>query len=224
LDWQERHKILKVAFPVGVYTKEAIHEIQFGYVKRPNHKSRQADKDRYEVCNHRYTALCDGAAGAAVLNDGKYGVNVVDNEIRLTLLRAPMMPDMKADQGNHRFTYSFYPFGQSFAQSDIVCQAAELNEQPIIGSVQKQIENRPVFVPMQKNIVVETIKPADTVENALLVRAYESVGIRTLASFQVAENIKKVEETDMLEEDPQGIVTDNVAFGPFEIKTFLLYL
>jgi alpha-mannosidase len=77
---------------------------------------------------------------------------------------------------------------------------------------------------MQKNIVVETIKPADTVENALLVRAYESVGIRTLASFQVAENIKKVEETDMLEEDPQGIVTDNVAFGPFEIKTFLLYL
>ena len=224
LDWQERHKILKVAFPVGVYTKEAIHEIQFGYVKRPNHRSRQADKDRYEVCNHRYTALCDGAAGAAVLNDGKYGVNVVDNEIRLTLLRAPMMPDMKADQGNHRFTYSFYPFGQSFAQSDIVCQAAELNEQPIIGSVQKQIENRPVFVPMQKNIVVETIKPADTVENALLVRAYESVGIRTLASFQVAENIKKVEETDMLEEDPRGIVTDNVAFGPFEIKTFLLYL
>jgi alpha-mannosidase len=224
IHWQEKHKLLKVAFPVNAYANEAYHETQFGYVKRPVHRSYRTDRDRYEVCNHRYTALTDGAHGAAVLNDGKYGVNVVDNEIRLTLLRAPMMPDMKADQGNHRFTYSFYPFGQSFAQSDIVCQAAELNEQPIIGSVQKQIENRPVFVPMQKNIVVETIKPADTVENALLVRAYESVGIRTLASFQVAENIKKVEETDMLEEDPQGIVTDNVAFGPFEIKTFLLYL
>lgn len=35
IDWQERHKLLKVAFPVNANAKEAIHEIQFGYVKRP---------------------------------------------------------------------------------------------------------------------------------------------------------------------------------------------
>ena len=35
LDWQESHKLLKVAFPVAMHTSEAIHEIQFGHLRRP---------------------------------------------------------------------------------------------------------------------------------------------------------------------------------------------
>ena len=95
MDWQEKHKLLKVSFPVNVHATEALHEVQFGYVKRPTHRSTQHDRDRYEVCNHRYTAVCDGAGGAAVLNDCKYGVNALGSDIRLTLLRAPMMPILR---------------------------------------------------------------------------------------------------------------------------------
>ena len=40
--------------------------MQFGYVERPAHRSKAYDKDRFEVCNHRYSALCDGSHGAAV--------------------------------------------------------------------------------------------------------------------------------------------------------------
>lgn len=36
----------------------------------------------------------EGNRGCAVLNDSKYGVNVLDNSINLTLLRAPLTPDM----------------------------------------------------------------------------------------------------------------------------------
>ena len=222
IDWQEKHKLLKVAFPVNAYSNDAYCETQFGYVKRPVHRSYQTDRDRYEVCNHRYTALSDGAHGAAVLNDGKYGVSVVDNEIRLTLLKAAMMPDQNADRGVQEFTYALYPFDGAFQNSDTVQQAAELNEGILFGSAADDLG--PIFLADKKNIVVDTIKPADTVENALLVRAYESMGMRTNAAFTAAKNITKIVQTDMLEEDPEAVDLKNVEFGPFEIKTFILYL
>ena len=224
VQWNERHKLLKVAFPINAHATEAIHETQFGYVKRPTHRSYQTDKDRYEVCNHRYTALTDGAHGAAVLNDGKYGVNVAGSEIRLTLLKAAMMPDQNADRGVQEFTYAFYPFDGAFADSDVVQQAAQLNEPLLMGSAAAALNAGPVLVPDRKNIIVETVKPADTAENALLVRAYESMGKKTDCAFWANDKIREIVETDMLEEHPQTVDIRKVSFGPFEIKTFLLYL
>ena len=221
IDWQERHKLLKVAFPVNAHAKEAIHEIQFGYVKRPTHRSYQTDKDRFEVCNHRYSALTDGAHGAAVLNDGKYGVNAVDNEIRLTLLKSAMMPDQDADRGMQRFTYAFYPFDGAFADSDVPQKAAEQNEPVVFGGIADELG--PIFLTDAENILVETIKPADTADNALLVRAYEAMGKQTDCAFTVNPRITKIVETDMLEENPQDVNPGHVHFGSFEIKTFLLY-
>ena len=222
IQWNEKHKMLKVAFPVNAYANEAIHETQFGFVKRPVHRSYQTDKDRYEVCNHRYTALTDGAHGAAVLNDGKYGVNVVENEIRLTLLRSAMMPDQNADRGTQEFTYAFYPFDGAFQDSDVVQQAATLNQGVFFSCVADDLG--PIFLSDKKNIIVDTIKPADTVENALLVRVYEAMGKQTTCAFTAHENIKTIIETDMLEENPQNVDLSHVHFGPFEIKTFILYL
>ncbi len=222
IDWQERHKLLKVSFPVSAYAREAIHEIQFGYLRRPTHRSYQTDKDRYEVCNHRYTALTDGAHGAAVLNDGKYGVNVVENDIRLTLLKAAMMPDQNADRGLQRMTYAFYPFDGAFADSDVPHQAAQLNEPPMTAYCGQDLA--PIFLSDRKNIMVDTIKPADTVPNALLVRVYEAMGKQTGCGFTAHKNIQAVTETDMLEENPQTVDLSHVHFGPFEIKTFILHL
>ncbi len=66
VDWHELHRLLKVEFPVDVQAAEGINEIQFGYMKRPTHRSRLYDSDRFEVCNQRYSALCDESHGAAV--------------------------------------------------------------------------------------------------------------------------------------------------------------
>ncbi|MBC7316278.1 MAG: alpha-mannosidase, partial [Chloroflexi bacterium] len=127
IDWQEQHKLLKVAFPVAVHANEALHEIQFGHIARPNHMSRPFDADRYEVANHKWTALVEATRGAAVLNDCKYGVNVVGNSINLTLLRAPVAPDMTADRGQQRFTYAFYTWNGPMAESDLLREAYTLN-------------------------------------------------------------------------------------------------
>ena len=217
VDWQERHKMLKVAFPVDTYALEAIHEIQFGHVKRPTHRSRQADRDQYEVCNHRYTALWDGAHGAAVLNDSKYGVSTHENEIRLTLLRAPLMPDMTADRGLQKFTYSFCPLN---ALEEALREAAVLNEppRPMAG------RSIPVLLPEAENITVDTIKPADGRDDALVVRVYETMGRSTRTKLTLGNGICQLLEADMLEENAKPICPDAVTFGPFEIKTFILPL
>lgn len=223
VDWRERHKLLKAAFPVHVHATEALHEIQFGYIKRPTHRSTQHDRDRYEVCNHRYTAVCDGAGGAAVLNDCKYGVSTAGSEIRLTLLRAPLMPDVTADQGLQRFTYSFFPFEGAFEQSDVVREASELNEPLTFGS--RMGDQQPICLPDAKNIIVDTIKPSDTADHALLVRAYECMGMQTQTTLELHPAIKRMAETDMLEEHAHSLACDEaVSFDAFEIKTFLLYL
>lgn len=224
LDWHERHKLLKVAFPIAVRALQAAHEIQFGFVTRPTHASRQHDRDQYEVSNQGYTALYDGGAGAAVLNDCKYGVNVRESEIRLSLMRAPLMPDMNADQGAQTFTYSIYPFVGAFAQSGTARQAAELNAPLQFGSPERA-QDGPIFLPEKENIVADTVKIADTVKNALLVRAYEAMGMDTVTYVRISGQVRGAAETNMLEENAQPLdPSAPVHFGPFEIKTFLLYL
>jgi alpha-mannosidase len=76
-----------------------------------------------------------------------------------------------------------------------------------------------------KNVIVDTIKPADTEENALMVRVYESMGMQTDSAFVVHPAVKRVVETDMLEENPVEVsVDEKLQFRQFEIKTLLLYL
>ena len=127
LNWQEKHKLLKVNFPVNIHSNDAVHEIQFGHIRRPNHRSRPFDGDRFEVANQKWTALTQGNQGFAVLNDCKYGVNVLGNSINLTLLKSAMAPDMHADLGTQEFTYALYTWIGSFADSDLIREGYELN-------------------------------------------------------------------------------------------------
>ena len=134
------------------------------------------------------------------------------------------MPDMNADQGLQEFTYALYPFTGDFAHSGVLREAMELNEPPLLG---EREDESGVFVSLCPNVVVDTVKPADTVNNAILVRVWEAAGMRTQAEFALNPRIQRVMETNMMEEEPRvcslrdGLRVD---FGPFEIKTFLLYL
>ncbi|MFM2091789.1 MAG: hypothetical protein RLZZ127_2278, partial [Planctomycetota bacterium] len=63
IDWHERHKLLKACFPLAVHAPEALHEIQFGHLRRPTHRSRPHDRDRFEVCQQRWSALAEEGRG-----------------------------------------------------------------------------------------------------------------------------------------------------------------
>lgn len=172
VQWQELHRLLKVEFPVAVRAENAIHEIQFGFVERPTHRSRGYDQQRFEVCNHRYTALCDNGHGCAVLNDCKYGVGVEQNSIELTLLRAAASPEMASDQGKHHFRYGFTAWNGSFAQAPVVQQAAAFND-PVL-SENGTLHAFSAFSTDAANVIIDTVKPADDGSGDLILRLYES--------------------------------------------------
>ncbi|MCM1025576.1 MAG: glycosyl hydrolase-related protein [Roseburia sp.] len=127
VDWQERHRVLKADFPTAVFTREVLEEIQFGYIRRPTHRSRQYERDLYETSHHKYAALTDGENGFALINDCKYGISAQDSRLSLTLLKAAVLPDATADRGEHRFTYSILPFSGPFVQSRVTEEAYECN-------------------------------------------------------------------------------------------------
>ena len=106
VDWGERHKFLKVAFPVAVRSQFASFEVQFGYVQRPTHANTSWDAARFEVAAQRWADLSEPGFGVALLNDCKHGYDVRGNVLRLSLLRGPTWPDPTADAGRHHFSYA----------------------------------------------------------------------------------------------------------------------
>lgn len=246
IDWRERHRILKVDFPTTVYTKEVLEEIQFGYIKRPTHKSRRYEQDLYETCHHKYAVLTDGENGFAVLNDCKYGLSAEDSRLSLTLLRAPVLPDMTADMGTHRFTYSILPFSGHFAASRVTEEAYELNVEVTASGCADSgtwgesagsggrfapdaAENTFSFFAVEGgHVVLETCKPAFDRENGVVLRLYESKGCAGAATLKLNEvlDVKRACVCNMLEEPEWELeIRDGrikLNFRAFEIKTIML--
>jgi alpha-mannosidase len=225
VEWRESHKLLKVCFPVDIRSRDALHEIQFGHLPRPTHLSRQFDADRFEVSAHRWSALVEEGRGFAVLNDCKYGVNVLGGSINLTLLKSPLAPDMGADKGHHDFTYAMYSWNGSFAASGLVREGYELNC-PVTCAAGIAGE-RSLLRINSPHVVLETVKPAENGSaEILVVRLYESMRTATRCTLATELPVTSVEEADMRERPLRGLeIRDGkvaLSFRPFEIKTLLL--
>lgn len=227
VDWKETHKLLKVAFPVAIHANEAVHEIQFGHIKRPNNYSNLFDTYRFEVSNHKWTLLAEENRGFAVLNDCKYGVNVLGNSINLTLLKSATAPDPVADKGMQEFTYSIYPYNSSFADSGVVRAAYELNC-PIFALSGRMVEKDYSMMSVSAdNIIIETIKPAEKDPQDMVIRVYESKRMATRCDLKINLPFSKAVQSNMLEEEEQLLAVKNgtiaLEFRPFEIKTIKIF-
>jgi alpha-mannosidase len=226
IDWQESHKLLKVAFPVNIFATEAIHEIQFGHLRRPNHASRPFDADRFEVSAHKWSALAEENRGVAVLNDCKYGLSVKGNSINLTLLKSGMAPDMTADKGIQNVTYAVFAWNGSLAQSGVVRESYDLNVPVMV--VPGTAGQGSLFNLDDTNIVIETVKPAEDGSNDVIVRLYESMRSATRCTLTTSLPVKIASQTNLIEEETGALAISDgkivLDFRPFEIKTIRLSL
>lgn len=229
IDWQETQKLLKVAFPVNVTTDELVSEIQFGYLKRPNHKSREYDKDRFEVCNHKWSALTEPGRGCAILNDSKYGISCEDRQMELTLLKSAVCPDESADKGRQEFTYAFTFWNTPFSESQVVRRAYELNVKPFV--LDGAAEDISLVASEHPGIIIDCVKKAEREERAVVLRMYESMGSRSKTRLQLHIPVKEAYVTNMMEECQKmeaGLpIVDGVIeleFGAFEVKTLMLVM
>ena len=228
VNWDEAHKMLRTQFPVEAHATEAAFDIQYGYIKRFTGRNTSWDMARYEVAAHRYADISDSQYGAALLNDCKYGYKVHDQILDLNLLRSPKYPDFTADIGEHEFTYSLLPHIGDLIESNVINNAAILNQPPLRFD---GFRNNTAGLPCElesDNISLETIKKAEK-EDCLVIRVVETKGQRSKASLCFNSPIKKLVKTNMIEWTNEGeeVIVDNsfsVELKPFEIRTYKLWL
>ena len=205
LDWHERQKLLKLAFPLDVNADRAASEIQFGHVFRATHTNTSWDAARFETVAHRWVHVGEPGYGVAVGNDSTYGHDISRSPdgagrsattVRLSLLRAAVFPDPAADQGRHELRVSLRV---DSGIPEAVAEGYRLNLplRTVTGVADAAVE--PLLRVDNPAVVIEAVKLAEDRSGDLIVRLYEAHGNRSTARLIRHFEATDVVETDLLE-------------------------
>ncbi len=233
VDWNERQVLLKVAFPVNIRATRATYEIQFGNVERPTHWNTSWDWARFEVSGHKWADLSEGNYGASILNDCKYGYDIKDNVMRLTLIKSAIEPDAQADLGQHLFTYSLLPHPGDWRTGEVARRAYELN-MPLMAKVPTP-RAHPNALPAEvslaaldcDHVILETIKRAENGEGWVL-RLYEYQQMHnSKVKLTLGKTVARAVECNLMEETESVVFYSNhtieFEIAPYEIKTIKIW-
>jgi alpha-mannosidase len=219
VDWTATHEALKVAFPLAVRAPEATYEVAFGAVRRPVHYSNRFDLARFEVPGHRWADLSEHGFGVAVLTDSKYGYSAFGDTLRITLLRAPSLPD--CEERSHAFAYALLPHLGSWQDGGVVAEAASFNS-PVRWSEGPAGS----WASVAGGLVLDTIKRAED-SDALVLRLYEPHGGRGEALVRLAAPVTGAVRANLLEDEGARLALRDgaivVPFGPWQIVTVIVH-
>jgi alpha-mannosidase len=223
VDWKERDRVLKVAFPLAIQTDHSVCEIQYGHVRRPVHRNTSWDAARFEIPLQRWLDLTEGDYGIALLNNGIFGGDVLGNRVRLTLLKGASAPDPEADLGIHRRTFSLFPHGGTTLQGGVIEEALALNVPLLVrpGAVAGGAEMSWLSID-RLGVTLEALKRSED-GAAIVVRLLEAGGRRTNVSLQTAFPELKLREADLLERPLTGnSELAECSLRAFDLRTFRL--
>ncbi|MFZ2053682.1 MAG: glycoside hydrolase family 38 C-terminal domain-containing protein [Candidatus Aminicenantales bacterium] len=221
LNWQERNLMIKAAFPVAAKSSRAHFEIPYGAISRP--------VDGTEVPALRWIDLTDetGSHGLSLLNDCKYGFDVKDNIMRISLIHGATDPDPEADRGEHELLYSLYPHSGDWREARSFRKGYELNN-PLLartGMVHpgKWPSAQSFFEVEPENVILSAVKKeSGYFSRAMILRIYEVCGRETEVRIALPLPVE-VMETDLIERPLAKIQTDGKMLrfkvNPYEIKT-----
>jgi alpha-mannosidase len=218
-DWHERRLLIQALFPVLVHSDHATFECAFGVQRRPTHRNTSWDAARFEVAAHRFVDLSEQGYGVALLNDGRYGHHAFGNELGISLLRSPTLPDRFADEGEHNVTYSLYPHVGGWFEGGVLAEAEDLNRPLYHRAVRTTNAHARSFLNVRGTAcALAALKPAED-GSSLILRVYEPAGARGPLEIEPSEGWKLEGEVTLLEEP---VANPSGGIGPFEIKSFRL--
>lgn len=229
IDWKEKQILLKAAFPVEINSNRASYEIQYGNVERDTHWNTSWDMARFEVCAQKWADLSENGYGVSLLNNCKYGYDIKDSVMRLTLLKCGTDPNPDADKEHHEFTYSLYPHAGGWREAGTQAMAYNLNvpAYAVVEDAHKgMLPGRMSMVSVDKdNVMVEVVKKAED-SDRLVIRLYEYCNRRDSVKLTLCEDIAEAWECDLLENVEKKLDVEGSSFTfeikPYEIKTFMV--
>ena len=214
--------------------------------RKPLANSRSWDMAKFEVCCHKFADLSEAGYGVSILNDSKYGFATCGNLMRLSLLRAPKAPDAHADMGRHHIKWAIMPH-QGAMSSDTVQAGYNFNHPLTLVSMVDDTPPKELYkavsVTGTPSLVLDCIKRGEDDEDvsrgeltqrkgqSLILRIYESMGGKSRGSIETILPVKKVYETNALEDDGEELemsgknkISIPIELRAFEVKTFRLQL
>ena len=226
VDWQETERLLKVAFPVTVKSRIYTTDTSAGGFERENHRNTSWQEARFEVCTHKWVDLSEGLFGVALMNDCKYGCDVEDNVLRLSLLRAPIRPDRVSDKGQHRFTYSLFTHDGDWRRGGVVEAAYDVNA-PLValqGRRGTAFETTPAIRTDHPALKCFALKCAEDGTPDVILRVAELYGAHGTATLTVNFPFQQVVACDLLErpltqQTPCAGKSVPLSFRPYQIQT-----
>lgn len=198
LDWREKHKMLKLSFPVNVEDPKATYEIPYGFINRPVNGEEEPGQQWIDVSGTNN----DVVYGLSILNDSKYSYDVKNNDVRITVANSSIYADHFAnydtknrdelceymDQGVQEFKYVIYPHIGNWQDADTIRNAYELNVQPIHINETYHKGNLPQVMKginvSEANVIVTVFKMAED-GNGYILRCYETAGRTTEAEIEM---------------------------------------
>ena len=227
IHWKEHHILLKAAFPVDILSDKASYEIQYGSIERPTHTNTSWDEAKFEVCAQKWADLSEDGYGAAVLNDCKYGYDIHDGVMKITLLKSGTYPNPEADTGKHVFRYSFMPHSGGWREGGVVREGYAVNcplktfEAAGGGILPEKFS---LVTSSAENVIVSAVKYACDSDDIIL-RVYEAYGRRTKVKLQMGIDIKEVYDSNFIETENYDEMEKRensfeFIIKPYEIKTF----
>lgn len=226
VDFRERKQLMKVAFPVDIRSTYATYDVQYGNVQRPTHWNTSWDWARFETVAHKWVDLSERNYGVSLMNDCKYGHDIKNNVIRLTLLKSATHPDTEQDQGEHEFTYSLLPHEGSWVDADTEIRAYYLNN-PLKVEAGKAKEDVYSFLNIDnKYIEVDAVKRSED-GKTLVIRCHEYTGGKQKATITLDAKVKGWQESNLMEKpESDHFISEAITleFGPYEVKTVLVEL
>ncbi len=220
---KEPTPMLKAAFSANLKDPKATFDIPFGSIERP--------RDGHEVVAQKWIDLSDAGYGLSLLNDCKYGFDVKDNTMRISLLRSSHDPDPNPDEGVHEVTYSLYPHKGDWRAAGTARRGYDLNE-PLVARVVASHAgplpaSRSYLSVSAANIVVTALKKSADDGN-LILRFYEAHGQPGNVTVRTSLPVKYYAETDLMERQtgpklPIKSGAFTVPTGKYEIKTYKLF-
>lgn len=223
VDWKESQKILKTAFSVDIRGVFARYDVQEGNIVRPITRNTSWEAAKFEVVAHKWADLSETGYGVALLNDCKYGYDIKEDTMRLSLLKSATDPDYSADYGTHEFTYSLYPHKEEWYNSGLEEEAFDLNSPVVVLEGASALGNESLISFDAKNIVLDAFKKAEN-EEAYVLRFHEFTGRRGRLTITTGLKFDSWCEADLME-NPLGEwkqTAIEVEVKPYEIKTIML--
>lgn len=219
-DWHEKHKTLKMVYPMAVENPKAYYEIPFSVIKRP--------ADGEEEPGLGWTVVKGDDAAWAVLNNNTYSSSVKGSTLMQTLLRSCIYGDHGGprteeseftDQGQMDFTYVLMPVGETW--HEVTKAAAQLNK-PVTVIIESWHEGklsetfRGISIDCD-NVMLSAVKRSED-GCGTVVRLYEIDGHE--ADVTVSGAILPVEIKDKI--TPWSVETYYLEDGAAEWKRVLL--